>query len=242
MSGVITPASLGSTTNRNVPDVSLNADPFAGYSFFVTNVTSGVQHWIYGEGGTGVSTTIWAAFAVLINDYRSKILNVGPMGFLNPAIYQLALSPDYGSTFHDIKDHYSTNGYYPAIPGYDLSTGWGSMIGSSLLYALGGCPSGFTFQNGYCVTSEPMCMPLDGLNRKQCQHRIKKCDRVGAKMKWNGTPCPEVVPGIHQKASGCHCDQYCGVKDYQCVWQAGQCQNKLGITVPSTGTCQMTLI
>ena len=120
------------------------------------------------------------------------------MDFLNPAIYRLALSPNYASTFHDIKD-YSKNGYFPAVPGYDLSTGWGSPIGTSLLYALGGCPSGFTFQNGYCVTDEPTCMPVDGLNRKQCQHRIKKCDRVGAKMKWNGTPCPEIVPVVHQK-------------------------------------------
>ena len=59
----------------------------------------------------------------------------GPIGYMNPVIYGIGTSSSYKSTFHDVSDG-STNLYYPASKGYDLSTGWGSIIGSALFKTL----------------------------------------------------------------------------------------------------------
>ena len=95
------------------------------------------------------------------------------------------------------------------------------------------------------------CVPLDGLNKKQCNERIRICGHKGIKMKWNSKGC--VVPQEtskhkkqhHQRAkdSGCQCDGYCGYScepacsnDPQCVWQNSKCYNRVtgqpGINMP----------
>src|SRR5580700_776403 len=53
--GVISPASRGSTTMRNVPDVSLDADPQTGYLIYFNG------SWLL-FGGTSCSAPLWAAF------------------------------------------------------------------------------------------------------------------------------------------------------------------------------------
>lgn len=62
------------------------------------------------------------------------------MGFINPAIYDIAQSPLYTSCFHDIAFGNTTNQYNPteffAYAGYDLCTGWGSPNGANLINAL----------------------------------------------------------------------------------------------------------
>ncbi|MGK5084692.1 S53 family peptidase [Bdellovibrionota bacterium FG-1] len=123
----ITPASGGSFTHRNVPDVALNADPTIGYSIFV-----GGKWNVY--GGTSCAAPLWAAFTALVNQRRVDH-GIAPLGLVNPVIYQIGMRGGYAVDFHDIADA-STNGHYPAVAGYDLATGWGSLIGANLLAEL----------------------------------------------------------------------------------------------------------
>jgi len=131
--GVISGASLGSTTMRNVPDVSLDADPNTGYSLYYQG------NW-YTVGGTSCAAPLWAAFTSLVNQLRATVAKP-TMGFMNPTIYQLGLGQlpggVYTTAMHDIADG-STNQQYPAVTGYDLGTGWGTFEGYNLLGTLSG--------------------------------------------------------------------------------------------------------
>jgi kumamolisin len=127
----ISPASLGSTTMRNVPDVSLDADPNAGYAVYYRGSWTVV-------GGTSCTAPLWAGFTALVNQQRSAY-GSPPLGFANPALYQIAEGPNYHADYHDIADG-SNNLYYPAVAGYDDATGWGSMVGANLLHDLSYTP------------------------------------------------------------------------------------------------------
>src|SRR5262249_51357481 len=50
---------------------------------------------------------------------------------LNPTLYFLGNGTRYGSDFHDVTT--GNNGTYPAVRGYDNSTGWGSFNGGPLM-------------------------------------------------------------------------------------------------------------
>jgi len=129
-SGVVgSTASKGSTTARNVPDVSLDADPNTGYSVYY-----GGGWTVY--GGTSCAAPLWAAFTALVNQKRTDA-GSSLLGFANPPIYKLATSSAYAGDFHDIADG-STNTYYPAVTGYDDATGWGTFNGANLLADLSG--------------------------------------------------------------------------------------------------------
>ena len=118
-----------SKTNRNVPDVSLDSDPYTGYSVYYNGAW-----WIY--GGTSCAAPLWAAYTALVNQQRAAAGRAS-IGFFNGAIYSVAPGARYSTDFHDILDG-STNLYYPAIKGYDNSTGWGSFNGGNLLTDLAG--------------------------------------------------------------------------------------------------------
>jgi len=120
-------ASAASPAMRNVPDVSLNADQNTGYSIYYNG-----GWWIF--GGTSCAAPLWAAFTARVNQSRLSAA-AAPLGFANPVIYQLAKSSGYAAAFHDVADG-STNLYYPAVTGYDNSTGWGSFNGAGLFAAL----------------------------------------------------------------------------------------------------------
>ena len=126
-SGIGTTANMGSQTMRMVPDVSLNANPNTGYSVYFQGAFN-----IF--GGTSCAAPLWAAFTALVNQQRATN-SVAPLGFADPAIYQLGSSALYGQIFHDVADQ-STNLYYKAVSGYDLSTGWGSMNVGTLVASL----------------------------------------------------------------------------------------------------------
>ena len=129
-SGVVgSAASKGSTTMRNVPDVSLDADPNTGYAIYFNGGWT-----IY--GGTSCAAPLWAAFTALVNQQRAT-KGLGTLGFANPPIYTAATGANYGLDFHDIADG-STNLYYPAVTGYDDATGWGTFNGANLLADLSG--------------------------------------------------------------------------------------------------------
>ncbi len=111
---------------RSVPDVALDSDPETGYSVYY-----GGSFTVY--GGTSAAAPLWAGFTALVNQQRAAG-GKAPVGFLNPAIYQIGASAAYTANFHDVTS--GNNLYYPALPGYDNATGWGSFIGSALLTTL----------------------------------------------------------------------------------------------------------
>ena len=114
---------------RNVPDVSLDADPNTGYSIYFTDPTYGAGYYIF--GGTSCAAPLWAAFTALVNQQR-EANGTADLGFANPIIYTTAQSAAYATAFHDIDDN-SDNLYWVAVPGYDDATGWGSFDGAGLL-------------------------------------------------------------------------------------------------------------
>lgn len=120
---IITSAN-GSSTQRNVPDVCLNADSATGYDTSLDGQFSTT-------GGTSAAAPLWAAFNALVNQQRAAA-GAAPLGFPNPALYAIAQGGHYAADFHDIADG-STNLFYTAISGYDNASGLGSFNGANLL-------------------------------------------------------------------------------------------------------------
>ncbi len=123
-----------SPVRRDVPDVSLNADPNTGYTIYapVSLGGTGVAEIV---GGTSAAAPLWAAFAALINQQRTANGLSTPIGFVNPLLYPLAVSSaTYNANFHDIVS--GSNLFYQAGVGYDDATGLGSFIGAPLIAAL----------------------------------------------------------------------------------------------------------
>ena len=120
----------GSTSMRNVPDVSLVA-----YDAWVV-WNNGSSGWWW---GTSIAAPLWAGFTALVNQQAAN--NGKPMvGFINPALYTIGEGPLYASCFHDITTGNNANshssGLYYAVAGYDLCTGWGTPNGTNLINAL----------------------------------------------------------------------------------------------------------
>ena len=131
LQGVINSSNKGSTTYRNGPDVSANAN----YSFYVCADQSGCTANLY--GGTSFAAPMWAGYIALVN--QQLVANGQPtIGFLNPTIYAQNVTSSYSADFHDITS--GTSGSYSAVTGYDLVTGWGSP-NAGLLAALTGSVS-----------------------------------------------------------------------------------------------------
>ncbi len=127
LSGVINSSNKGSTTLRNGPDVSANAN----FTFYVcadqTTCTANEY------GGTSFATPMWAGYIALVNQQLAA--NGDPtIGFINPTIYMQNVTSSYATDFHDITS--GTSGSYSAEVGYDLVTGWGSPNGTGLINAL----------------------------------------------------------------------------------------------------------
>jgi kumamolisin len=124
--GVINSSNKGSTTYRNGPDVSANAN----FTFYVcadqTTCTANEY------GGTSFAAPMWAAYIALANQQAAASGDAAP-GFINPAVYEIGLSSSYDTDFHDITS--GSNGF-SAVTGYDLATGWGSPNGAALINAL----------------------------------------------------------------------------------------------------------
>ena len=117
IAGVITSSNRGSTTLRNGPDVSANAN----FTFYTCADQTACLANEY--GGTSFATPMWAAYVALANQ-QSAANGQGPAGFLNPTIYAQNVTSSYAADFHDITS--GTSGSYSAVTGYDLVTGWGS--------------------------------------------------------------------------------------------------------------------
>ena len=129
-------ANAYSTGFREVPDVSLNADPQTGYDIFCKVGGCANHGWMI-FGGTSAAAPAWAAMIALANQASLKT-NGFMVGFLNPSLYDIAHGANrtsYNAAFHDIvpvsgyinnNDYAGNNGTYPDGSAYDLATGLGT--------------------------------------------------------------------------------------------------------------------
>jgi len=117
LSGVINSSNKGSTTYRNGPDVSANAN-FTFYTCADQTTCLANEY-----GGTSFAAPMWAAYIALVNQ---ELVAQGKktIGFINPTIYAENVTATYATDFHDITS--GKSGSYSAVTGYDLVTGWGS--------------------------------------------------------------------------------------------------------------------
>ena len=140
LSGVINSSNKGSTTLRNGPDVSANAN-FTFYTCADQTTCLANEY-----GGTSFAAPMWAAYIALVNQQLAT--NSQPtIGFLNPTIYAQNVTSSYGADFHDVTS--GTSGSYSAVTGFDLVTGWGSPS-AGLIAALTGPPA-----PGFSLSASP---------------------------------------------------------------------------------------
>ena len=129
LAGVINSSNRGSTTLRNGPDVSANAN----FTFYVcadqTTCTANEY------GGTSFAAPMWAGYIALVNQ-QLKTNGFSTIGFIDPYLYSFGVSSSYHTDFHDITS--GKSGSFSAVTGYDLVTGWGSPNGQGLINALVG--------------------------------------------------------------------------------------------------------
>ena len=127
---------------RGVPDVAADANPGTGIPVVTSN--GGGGYTISVHGGTSASAPLWAAIIALADQYAGRHL-----GFVNPAIYQIARGPRYHQAFHDVTagpastaefPHETITGYQ-AGPGWDPVTGWGSPNAQVLVPLLASYPT-----------------------------------------------------------------------------------------------------
>jgi subtilase family serine protease len=153
LSGVITSTNKGSTTLRNGPDVSANAN----FTFYVCADQTTCTANDY--GGTSFAAPMWAGYLALANQQAAA--NGDTIGFIDPILYPAALTSSYGTYFHDITS--GSCGTYSGITGFDLCTGWGSPNTTGIINLLAGTtapsftlsdsPSSLTVTQGSSGTS-----------------------------------------------------------------------------------------
>ena len=152
----------GSTTSRDIPDVSMVA-----HNGYLTSENGGYTGLIE---GTSMASPLWAAYWALANQ-EAKALGNGPLGFANTPLYNAAKSVWYSTDFHDIADGSDNNGTltcsltnctfhphsgpYTAVSGYDLATGWGSPKGQNLIDEMNGHTPTSTVTSTPTVTFTP---------------------------------------------------------------------------------------
>src|SRR6202047_3529222 len=125
-------ANTYSTGKRQVPDVSLDADPQTGYSVYVTY--NGSTGW-NAVGGTSAAAPSWAAFTSVYNQYAAA--NGKPnLGFANPTLYSTGSNGEAYPPYHDII--IGNNLFYAAAANWDYATGWGSFDANNLARDLAG--------------------------------------------------------------------------------------------------------
>lgn len=119
---------------RVVPDVVAHASGFPGWPVVMTplqfedfmgiEVPPGIEWVMAPVGGTSASTPFTAANVALIAARH------GRLGFLNPWLYDIGASKDYGKAFYDIKDGINQvappAGCCRATKGFDQASGLGA--------------------------------------------------------------------------------------------------------------------
>jgi subtilase family serine protease len=130
--GIATTQNGGSSLYRSVPDVAAVAHQVDIWFHNGPNSTGANPSMFNATGGTSAAAPLWAGFTAVIN---ASLANPSrTLGFANPSLYAIGLSPQAPSFFHDIDDGGQNCDPDPpppfacfsAVDGYDLVTGLGS--------------------------------------------------------------------------------------------------------------------
>jgi len=178
LSGVINSSNGGSTTLRNVPDVSADANTD---SYWCSSGTCNE-----GVGGTSLSTPRWAGFTALANQQGASN-GKSPIGFLNPTLYAIGTGSSYDTDFHDITSGNNGDGSgksYNAVTGYDLCTGWGSPNGLGMINALSGGSTSSGGYNVYGIYTNGTSFTTGGLDNDGYAYSSTE---LGTSLSWNGS-------------------------------------------------------
>jgi hypothetical protein len=133
-------AALGSTyaAGRTTPDVSLNANPNTGVSVYDSVSGLGQTGW-FQVGGTSAGTPVWAGLVAAADQARAAN-HLGPLSSTQTlnllyGLYGTTASPasTYATSFHDVTT--GSNFVAAATKGFDMVTGLGSPVGSSVVAA-----------------------------------------------------------------------------------------------------------
>jgi pseudomonalisin/xanthomonalisin len=99
-------------TTRGVPDIAFDADPSSGALFIVNGTQTS-------NGGTSLASPLFVgAWARLESAHHNRL------GFPAAWLYSHGPTPS-GSLFHDVTS--GSNGDFSAGPGWDYTTGFGSL-------------------------------------------------------------------------------------------------------------------
>jgi subtilase family serine protease len=117
---------------RNVPDISLNADPQTGYVIWYTSDVHGFEVLTFYGGTSFVAPQLNGLVALFDQGLGGRV------GFLNPVLYDLALfGQAYSGRHPPLRDITSgDNWFYNATRGYDQATGLGVPDVANLFNAL----------------------------------------------------------------------------------------------------------
>jgi uncharacterized repeat protein (TIGR01451 family) len=154
--GIDMTANLGSTNNRNIPDVAFTADNI----FLIAD--DGVTNTV---GGTSAAAPLWAGFTALVNQ-QALAAGLTNVGFLNPTLYSIGGGSGYLNNFHDITTGNNINTGsgpdFPATTGYDLCTGWGTPAGTNLINTLAPPTKIPRIVTNGAVLAVENCLPTNG--------------------------------------------------------------------------------
>jgi subtilase family serine protease len=118
--------SVQSSGVRTNPDVAYDANPRTGVVVFFTPPGSASGN-LYAFGGTSVGAPQWSGLVAIANQGRA-LIGEAPLTETPAAIYAMP-----ASSFHDITS--GSNGF-SATAGFDLATGRGTPIASSVVASL----------------------------------------------------------------------------------------------------------
>lgn len=147
------------TACREVPDLSVDGDPLAGYTAYYQGSWRAV-------GGTSVSAPTVAALTALAD--ASPACGGHPIGFLNPGLYRAA-ADDYTADFHDVTSGSNAFGAVPGFaagPGYDMASGLGTPTASLGHTLCGAAAAPPTIENGPRAAGAPAVVSLSRLGNR----------------------------------------------------------------------------
>jgi subtilase family serine protease len=132
---------------RQVPDISLDADPVTGYSIYTcvdtSNPCTASGAHLRSLGGTSAGAPGWAAFTAIYNQYAA-CAGKPNLGFANPTLYSLGSIAQTFTSFNDVTVGDNNEGTalgYGAGPNCDMVTGLGTLRASDLAQDAAGPPS-----------------------------------------------------------------------------------------------------
>jgi pseudomonalisin len=114
---------------RATPDVAaISGDVATGNGLLITDDNGADQQ----GAGTSLSSPLWLGFWTRV---QAAAKNKG-LGFANYSVYRVGKGPRYGSDFFDVT--VGDNLPYPALPGWDNASGWGTPDVAHLMQDLTG--------------------------------------------------------------------------------------------------------